>query len=88
MPNTYVAFDTRSGQILGVHYGAVDASEVRANAQNDAKISAEHVAVITVPYDAVERGKQYKVDVDRNVLVETAAGDGVGFAFGEAGQPS
>ena len=88
MTSTYVAFDTRSGQILGVHYGAVDADEVRASAQDDAKISAEHVAVITVPYETVERGKQYKVDVDRNTLVEVAAGAGVGFAFGEAGQPS
>ncbi|HKO84047.1 MAG TPA: hypothetical protein VJ140_05675 [Actinomycetota bacterium] len=55
--------------------------------RNDANITAEDIAVITVPYDAIEQGKQYRVDVSRNTLVETAAGQGVGFAFG-GGRPS
>jgi hypothetical protein len=88
MTTTYVAFDTRSGQILTVHHGATNANEVEESVQNDANIMAEDVAVITVPYNAIESGKQYRVDVDRNTLVETSAGQGVGFTFGEGGQPS
>jgi hypothetical protein len=88
MATTYVAFDTSSGQILTVHHGAANASEVEESVQNDANITADDIAVIAVPYDAIEQGKQYRVDVDRNTLVETTAGQGVGFAFGEGGQPS
>lgn len=89
MATTYVAFDRRSGRILSVHHGAVDARHARERAQSHAKISDEHIAVITVPSDAVERGKQYKVDVGRNVLVAAAAGeDGVGFGFGVTGRSS
>jgi hypothetical protein len=89
MATTYVAFDTRSGRILSVHHGAVDARHAREGcAQHHAKISDEHIEVITVPSDAVERGKLYKVDVGRNVLVAVAGEDGVGvgFGFGVTGQ--
>jgi hypothetical protein len=93
MTTTYVTFDTRSGQILSVHHGAVDAKEARAGAQyyrqHDAKISDEHIGVISVPSDTVDMEKLYKVDVGRNVLVAASAQDGgVGFGFGEAGQSS
>jgi len=97
MATTYIAFDTRSGRILSVHHGAMDAKEARAggiqyhtrfHGQHDAKISDEHVAVITVPSDTVEQGKQYKVDVSRKVLVATEDKDGVGFGFGITGRSS
>ena len=89
MATTYVTFDTRSGRILSVHHGAVDARHARECAQSHAKLSDEHIGVITVPSDAVEREKQYKVDVGRNVLVAVAAGeDGVGFGFGGTGRSS
>jgi hypothetical protein len=92
MAKTYVAFDTRSGRILSVHHGARDAKEVGGGAQYhgqlDAKISDEHVAVMIVPYDAVEQGKQYKVDVSRKALVATEGKDGVGFSFGVTGRSS
>ena len=43
MTTTYVTFDKRSGQILSVHHGAIDAKEARAGAQyhrqHEAKIS-------------------------------------------------
>ncbi|MGI8568581.1 MAG: hypothetical protein ACR2KT_05680 [Methylocella sp.] len=90
MTTTYVIFDTRSGQIVSVHHGAVDAKEARECAQHhrrhDGKISEEHIAVIPVPPGAVDKEKLYKVDVGRNVLVTAVAQDGgVSFSFGTAG---
>jgi len=87
---TYVTYDTRSGQILSVHHGAIDATEARAGAQHhrpdDAKINDEHIGVFTIPSDALDKEDLYKVDVDRKVLVAaTAEEGGVGFGFGEAG---
>jgi hypothetical protein len=89
MATTFVAFDTRSGQILSVYHGAVDARHARESAQYHSKISDEHIAVISVPSQSVELGKQYKVDVGRKVLVEAATGEsGVGFGFGVTGRSS
>jgi hypothetical protein len=95
---TYVAFDTRSGRILSVYHGAMDARQAHERAlyhaktidePNRAQINEEHIAVIAVPSDVAERGKQYKVDVGRKVLVATAAGeDGVGFSYGSTGRSS
>jgi hypothetical protein len=45
--------------------------------------------MITVPSEAFEPGKRYKVDVSRKALVETRAGEGgVGFSFGTTGRSS
>jgi len=90
MTTTYVTYDTRSGQILGVHHGAIDANEARAGAQHrrsqDAKINDEHIGVLSIPSDAVGKEELYKVDVGRKMLVAATAEDGgVGFGFGEAG---
>lgn len=88
MATTYVIFDTRSGRIFSVHHGAVDAKHARESMQYHTKISDEHIAVITVPSDAVEQGKQYKVDLNRKVLVAADSEDGVGFGFGITGRSS
>jgi len=90
MTTTYVTFDTRSGQILSVHHGAIDAKEARAGAQyhrqHGVKINDEHIGVIPIPSDALDKEELYKVDVGRKVLVAATAQDGgVGFGFGEAG---
>jgi hypothetical protein len=93
MATTYVIFDKRSGRILSVHHGAIDAKEARTSAQHhrhdDAKISDEHIEVIPIPSDPLDHEKLYKVDVDRKVLVATTArAGGVAFSFGEVGQSS
>jgi len=93
MTTTYVTFDKRSGQILSVHHGAVDASAARTGAQyhrqHDAKISDEHIEVIPIPSDAIDKEKFYKVDVGRKRLVAATAQDGgVAFSFGEASRTS
>jgi hypothetical protein len=93
MTTTYVTFDKRSGQILSVHHGAIDAKEARTGAQyhrqHDAKISDEHIDVIPIPSDALDMEKLYKVDVSRKVLVAATAEDGgVAFGFGETGRSS
>jgi hypothetical protein len=90
MTTTYVTFDKRSGQILSVHHGAIDAKEARAGAQHHRqhdKISDEHIEAIPIPSDALDMEKLYKVDVGRKVLVAATAQDGgVAFGFGEAGR--
>ena len=89
MATTFIVFDSRSGQILGVHHGAPDAKHARERAQQYPKISSEHVEVITVPTNFAEKGKSYRVDVTRKVLVEVPKGErGVGFGFGHSGTVS
>jgi hypothetical protein len=93
---TYVAFDTRSGRILSVHHGSIHAKHAKEGARyhtqyherHGVKISDEHVAVISVPSDAVEQGKQYKVDITRKALVAAEGKDGFGFGFGKIGRSS
>ena len=90
MTATHVIFDKRSGHIISVHHGDVDAEEARASAQHhrrhDERISEEHVAVIPLPPGNLDKDKLYKVDVARNALVIAAAEDGgVSFGFGSAG---
>jgi len=91
MSNTYVAFDSKSGRIVGVHHGADDAKQahkgVQAGKHRDTKLSDENIDVIVVPAQAIERGKRYKVDLTRKVLQETADG-GVGFGFGVTARSS
>jgi hypothetical protein len=89
---TYVAFDTQSGRILSVHYGAKDEKEARASLQHlprpdDGGYTADvQVGFLTVPAGAVETGAHYKVDVGRKTLVATQEREGVGFAVGSAGR--
>lgn len=86
---TYVTYDARSGRIISVHHGAVDTRQARQRAQHHSKIGEEHIAVITVPSGAAERGKKYKVDLARKALVEAVGGEGgVSFGFGVTGQSS
>jgi len=89
LETTDIAFDKRSGQILHVYYNAtyVKGSTVAAQYRTDYRgadgaIDDKHVAMITVPCNAVEHGKRYKVDITCNALVPTDANDGVGFGFG------
>jgi len=89
MSTTYVAYDTQSGRIISVHHGAPDACYARQRAQNHSKLAEEYIVVIEVPSGACERGKQYKIDIDRKMLVETEEGEqGFGFGFGKTGELS
>jgi DNA helicase TIP49 (TBP-interacting protein) len=86
----YIIFDKRSGQIINVHYGDVDAEKARGSAQHhrrhDARVSEEHVAVMPLPSGPLDKEKLYKVDVARNALVVAAAEEGgVSFSFGASG---
>ena len=87
MSKTYVAYDTRTGQILSAHYGATDATHARHTAQTRSGVEDAHIGVIEVPSRAHERGKHYKVDTRSKTLVESAVGEhGVGFGFGGTGR--
>ena len=87
MPSAHIAYDTRSGRIISVHYGPIDTAKVRERARHHAKIAEEHLALIAVSREAVEQGKRYKVDVGGGKLVETAPGEnGVGFSLGMTGR--
>jgi hypothetical protein len=82
MSTNYVAFDSRSGRIVSVHLVAEDVARASARAQRYSRIGTEHIKVIAVPADAVERGQRYKVDVERGELVAAPEDDGVSFSYG------
>lgn len=91
MPSSHVAFDRKSGRIVAVHHGSGDPEHARQlvhkyvrfgaypGVKRRATVGEGDLAVISVPADAFKSGKQYKVDVNRNALVEVdAGGEGVG----------
>jgi hypothetical protein len=89
MATTHITFDTRSGKIISAHHGAEDpkmATQIlhrQATLYPQAKIEKEYVEVITVPADAMQPGKQYKVDPRSKSLIPISAGEsGVSFGFG------
>jgi hypothetical protein len=85
MMTTYITFDKRSGEILSAHHGAIDAKDARAVAHNDGHIRDKDTETISIPSDSLDKGKLYRVDVGRKVLVAaTVQGSGVGFEFGAA----
>jgi hypothetical protein len=95
MPSTHIAYDAQSGRIISIHHGPIDAehalqlSEEYSKIRPKIKISKGQIAVITVPSEAFERGKRYKVDVSRKALVEAAASEGgIGFSVGPTSRSS
>lgn len=83
MTNIFIAYDTRSGRIMGVHNGPADPNYVW-----DHKYGAhENVAVMKMPSYGRAHGKKYKIDVSRKALVECASDEqGVSFGFGRTGR--
>jgi hypothetical protein len=83
MPTTYVAFDTRSGRIISVHYGAPSSHRARKSALARGKVGEEHIEMLLVQPDEVQPGKKYKVEPKQKKLVETdSVAEGVGFGCG------
>ncbi len=86
MSTNYVAFDSRSGRIVSVHLGTDDEARATERAQRYSRIETEHIKVIAVPADAVERGQRYKVDIERGELVAALEDDGISFSYGSTVQ--
>jgi len=80
--HTHVAYDARTGQIISIHHGPADVSQIRERARDRSKIEPQHIELISIQPETVQRGKRYKVDHARKALVEAPSGEGVGFAFG------
>lgn len=83
MTQTYVIFDSRSGRIIGVHHGAVNADFIRRQIQRRIKIEDRHIAEISTTSKSFDPQKAYKIDLSRKALVEVAhAEHGAGGGFG------
>ena len=80
MPTAQLVYDSRTGRILSMHHGPVDAGHALRQSQKHAKagkrVADEHLAVIQVPSDAMQHGKTYKVDVARKALAEAPLAEG------------
>ena len=82
MSEVFIAYDSRSGHIVGVHSGPADAN-YRWNHRYGAH---EHIAVIRNPAFKCAHGKRYKIDTHHKTLVECAPDEhGVSFGFGRTG---
>ncbi len=80
-PPLSVAYDTRSGRIVGVHHGASEAgNEWTRGLDHDLPLA---VLQTSIPEDA--QGKYYAVDTERECLVETDGEHGISFGFGAVG---
>jgi len=80
MSAIFVAYDTRSGQIVGVHSGPA-AAGYRWNHKYG---THEHIAILRTPAFECSAGKRYKIDICDKTLVECAPGEhGVSFSFGK-----
>lgn len=74
----FIAYETPSGRIVGVHHGATD-REYQWEPTFD---TGTTVAVLRTSLPEHPLGKHYAVDVARKKLIETADEQGVGFGFG------
>jgi hypothetical protein len=84
MSTAYVAFDTRSGRIVSVHYGAPSPHHARKSALARGKIIEEHLEILSIQQEEVQPGKKYKVDPKQKKLIETeSVTEGAGFGFGQ-----
>jgi hypothetical protein len=84
MSTAYVAFDTRSGRIVSVHYGAPSPHHARKSALARGKMGEEHIEILSVQPDEVQPGKKYKVELKQKKLVETdSVTEGADFGFGQ-----
>ena len=89
MKSAHLTYDKHSGRIIGMHHGTEDVAHALERAHHHCKIAKEQIAVMTVDSGAFKRGKQYKVDVSRKALVETAAGEaGTFFSSGQSAHSS
>lgn len=84
--STFVTYDARTGEILSVHHGSMDVDHARRFAQQRSKADREHIDAIAVEMNALTRGKCYKVDPQRKTIIESPAGEGMGFAVGSAAE--
>jgi len=82
MYDLFIAYDTASGRIVGVHYGPTASDYVwRPDCDPDL-----HVAVLRGSFPDLAAGKQYAVDTARRTLVEVEDdAQGISFAFQRTG---
>lgn len=81
-----VAYDTRSGRIVGVRLGSHDPVGDWAP-ESDPDL--EYVGILRVPLPDGARGDLYAVDTGRKCLVAVSTrAQGVSFAFGRTGGTS
>jgi hypothetical protein len=81
MSNRFIAYDTRTGRILGVHHGPTHADY----AWKPKFAPGMHVAIIRGPFPQCSEGKRYAVDTAHNKLIEVSGEHGISFGFGKTG---
>lgn len=79
MTSLFIAYDTGTGRILGVHRGPSRADYVWT--PDICRVT--NVTVIRGAFPECEHGKRYRVDVASKHLVETTGEDGVSFGSGK-----
>ena len=80
----FIAYDTHSGQIVGVHHGPAD-QDYAWKPEFDPQLS---VAILRTSVLENTEGKHYAVDTERKRIIETAGEQGISFNFGQAGATS
>jgi hypothetical protein len=77
----FIAYETSSGRIVGVHHGPADASYEWKPIFD----LGTHVEILRASLPESAHGKHYAVDVSRKELIETVDEEGVSFGFGPTG---
>lgn len=84
MANLHIAFDNRTGRIIGVHHGETDFDLAHKLAHSQAQIPAEHFGFVAVDPASLLSSKAYRVDTIRQSLAEDV--NGARFSFGKTGR--
>lgn len=79
MTTLFIAYDTSTGRIVGVHRGPLRADYVWT--PDTCRVT--NVAVISGAFPVCKHEKRYRVDVASKHLVETTGEDGVSFGSGK-----
>jgi hypothetical protein len=80
----FIAYETPSGRIVGVHHGAADPGYE----WKPSFAAGTQLEILRTSLPQRTDGKHYAVDVARKELIETADNEGVSFGFGPTGGAS
>jgi hypothetical protein len=89
---TQIAYEAETGRILSIHYFQGEPGDPQSLKQAAAYltyVAENRITVMSVQPDEMDSERNYKVDLERKVLIDVSDGEGgIRFSFEEARPPS
>ena len=79
MATAHIAYETETGRILSIHHFQGDPGDpqtIRRAATYFTDVADDGITVMSVQADELDPKRNYKVDADRNALIDIPDGEG------------